>query len=44
MTCADLESRNPNLIGGDISGGASNLFQLVARPVLSGTPYRTAIR
>jgi phytoene dehydrogenase-like protein len=43
MNCSDLESRNANLIGGDINGGAADLFQLLARPVLSFTPYRTAI-
>jgi phytoene dehydrogenase-like protein len=43
MNCCDLESRNANLIGGDINGGAADLFQLLARPVLSPTPYRTAI-
>jgi phytoene dehydrogenase-like protein len=43
MNCADLESRNANLIGGDINGGAADLFQLLARPVLSFTPYRTPI-
>ena len=44
MTCGDLESRNSNLVGGDINGGRADLFQLMARPVLSWTPYRTAIR
>jgi phytoene dehydrogenase-like protein len=43
MNCSDLESRNANLIGGDINGGAADLFQLLAGPVLSFTPYRTAI-
>jgi phytoene dehydrogenase-like protein len=43
MNCSDLESRNANLIGGDINGGAADLFQLLARPVLSFNPYRTAI-
>jgi phytoene dehydrogenase-like protein len=38
-----LEEWNPNLAGGDISGGASTLWQLVARPVLSATPYRTPL-
>jgi phytoene dehydrogenase-like protein len=38
--CAQLEGRNANLIGGDISGGAMNLAQLIARPVLSLNPYR----
>jgi phytoene dehydrogenase-like protein len=41
---ADLEKSNPNLVGGDISGGASNLWQLIARPVFSQTPYRTPRR
>lgn len=39
----DLEKSNANLDGGDISGGATNLWQLVARPILSATPYRTPI-
>ncbi len=40
---ADLEKSNANLIGGDINGGAANLVQLIARPVLSPTPYRTPL-
>lgn len=43
MTCSDLERGNPNLVGGDINGGAADLRQLVARPVLSPAPYRTPI-
>ncbi len=42
-TAADLEKTNANLIGGDINGGAANLAQLIARPVLSATPYRTPV-
>ncbi len=38
---AELERDNPNLVGGDISGGALDLWQLVRRPVLSRTPYAT---
>jgi phytoene dehydrogenase-like protein len=38
---ADLQRVNPNLIDGDISGGANDLWQLLARPVLSPNPYRT---
>ena len=38
-----LEAWNPNLAGGDISGGASTLWQLLARPVLAATPYRTPL-
>jgi phytoene dehydrogenase-like protein len=41
---SDLERANPNLIGGDINGGAADLWQLIARPVLSPAPYRTPIR
>src|SRR4029077_16360950 len=40
MTATDLARSNPNLIGGDISGGAANLKQLIARPILSAKPYR----
>jgi len=43
MTCAELEVRNPNLVGGDINGGLADLLQLIARPVLSFCPYRTPI-
>lgn len=39
----DLELSNPNLIGGDINGGANDLWQLLARPVLSPRPYRTPL-
>ena len=41
--CAQLEERNRNLVGGDINGGAAELWQLIARPTLSLCPYRTAI-
>lgn len=44
MSSIDLEKSNPNLAGGDISGGGANLWQLIARPVLSPTPYRTPLR
>jgi phytoene dehydrogenase-like protein len=40
----DLEKSNPNLAGGDINGGAANLWQLLARPILTPTPYRTPLR
>jgi phytoene dehydrogenase-like protein len=42
-SAADLEKSNANLAGGDINGGAMNLWQLIARPVLSPTPYRTPL-
>jgi phytoene dehydrogenase-like protein len=40
---AGLQRENANLVEGDIMGGASDLWQLIARPVLSPTPYRTPI-
>jgi phytoene dehydrogenase-like protein len=43
MAAADLGTSNPNLAGGDISGGATNLVQLLARPIFSATPYRTPL-
>ena len=36
----DLEAHNPNLIGGDISGGLVNTRQLFFRPRMSLNPYR----
>jgi phytoene dehydrogenase-like protein len=44
MSVVDLEKSNANLAGGDINGGAANLTQLIARPILSPTPYRTPYR
>ena len=41
---AELESKNANLIGGAITGGANDLWQMVARPTLSTVPYRTPIK
>jgi phytoene dehydrogenase-like protein len=41
---AQLESMNPNLVGGTITGGANHLWQLIARPTLSAVPYRTPKR
>jgi phytoene dehydrogenase-like protein len=43
ITPADFEAANPNLHGGDITGGASTPRQLVARPRLSTDPYATAV-
>ncbi|MDX1567532.1 MAG: NAD(P)/FAD-dependent oxidoreductase, partial [Longimicrobiales bacterium] len=40
---ADLESRNPNLVGGDIGGGVQDLGQLFFRPVAARRPYRTPV-
>jgi phytoene dehydrogenase-like protein len=41
---AALEKGNANLVGGDISGGAQTVWQLLARPVLSWKPYATSAR
>jgi phytoene dehydrogenase-like protein len=43
MPPAEMERRNANLVGGDIGGGAGDLAQVFARPVLSLNPYATAI-
>jgi phytoene dehydrogenase-like protein len=39
----DLELENPNLAGGDISGGANTLGQLLARPAPRLVPYSTPV-
>jgi phytoene dehydrogenase-like protein len=44
MSPADLERHNPNLIGGDITGGANFLSQLFTRPVARFDPYSTPVR
>jgi phytoene dehydrogenase-like protein len=41
---SDLERDNPNLIGGDISGGANTFKQLLARPAPRPVPYSTPVR
>jgi phytoene dehydrogenase-like protein len=43
LNTAQMEQHNANLVGGDINGGLADLRQLVARPVLSRNPYRTAV-
>lgn len=42
-TPADLEAANPNLVGGDVNGGAQDLGQVLARPLAVPVPYRTPI-
>lgn len=41
MSCTDYESYNPNLIGGDIVGGANDWRQLMTRPIVSLRPHET---
>jgi phytoene dehydrogenase-like protein len=40
---ADLEAYNPNLVGGDINGGAQDLGQLFTRPGFRPNPYTTGV-
>jgi phytoene dehydrogenase-like protein len=40
-TAAEMEGYNANMIGGDISGGANTLAQLLGRPVPRLDPYST---
>jgi phytoene dehydrogenase-like protein len=42
MTPADLERHNPNLLGGDLSGGEASLAQLFFRPAPRPIPYATS--
>lgn len=41
MTTADFESYNPNYVGGAITGGVSDMMQLITRPVARLNPYAT---
>ena len=41
INAAQYEAHNPNMIGGDIGGGANNLVQFVMRPFPSLDPYAT---
>lgn len=41
MNTAQLEAHNPNLVGGDINGGAATMTQLFTRPVARAVPYAT---
>ena len=44
MTPADLERHNANYAGGDVVGGANDLAQTLARPVLALDPYAIPVR
>ncbi len=43
-TTAELEAINPNLVGGDLAGGVTDLAQLWTRPVARWVPYSTPVR
>jgi len=40
-SAVEMERYNPNYIGGDITGGANTLRQVIARPTLGLSPYAT---
>lgn len=40
---AGLEAQDANLVDGDIMGGSGDLWQTIARPILSPWPYRTSL-
>ena len=42
-TAAEAEAHNPNLLGGDVNGGAASLRQTLFRPVPRWNPYRTPL-
>ncbi|MBX3094694.1 MAG: NAD(P)/FAD-dependent oxidoreductase [Cryobacterium sp.] len=44
MSAAELAEYNPNYVGGDIYSGALTLGQLLKRPVVSNTPWRTPVK
>lgn len=44
MNAPQMEAYNPNYIGGDINGGAISLDQILTRPALRFSPYRTSMR
>lgn len=43
MTPAELETYNPNYVGGDITAGSVDLRQVFMRPKLTMDPYRTPL-
>ena len=43
MTAAEMQAYNANYIGGDISAGVSDFWQLFTRPTLSPVPYATPV-
>ncbi|HKS69304.1 MAG TPA: NAD(P)/FAD-dependent oxidoreductase [Ktedonobacterales bacterium] len=47
LTAEQMESYNPNYIGGDINGGLANLTQLFTRPIVTpniANPYATPVK
>jgi len=44
MNTKEMEIYNPNYIGGDINGGVIDMGQLLTRPALRISPYRTSAK
>ena len=44
FTAAEMESYNPNYVGGDINGGVQDLRQFFTRPVPRWSPYSTPLK
>ena len=44
MNSAQIETYNPNYIGGDITGGVNDIGQIFTRPALRLSPYRTSAK
>lgn len=44
MNTAEMETYNPNYVGGDINGGIIDIGQLFTRPALRSSPYRTSAK
>ncbi|PWB97314.1 phytoene desaturase family protein [Salinibacterium hongtaonis] len=44
ISATQFEAHNPNYIGGDIFAGSLGFAQLVKRPIVSRTPWRTPVR
>lgn len=44
MNSLDFQAYNANYIGGDIGGGVVNITQLINRPALRFSPYRTSAK
>jgi len=44
MNTKEMETYNPNYIGGDINGGVIDIGQLFTRPALRSSPYRTSAK
>jgi len=43
-TATEMQSYNPNYIGGDINGGVQDWRQLFTRPVMRWSPYTTPVK